>query len=204
MPTGTHVPSCPAPTGHLRSLSLPKGRRILDPPAAKNYFSVQLLRKTNFHRTGKPTRRILRQFPASVIPDLIGNLPSCPAPRFPSCPAPTGHLLPPTAAGVDTFPAPAACQDGGAAPSPLPNHRVVLTLRISGPKCVHRVPCGTHTPHFRLKVRTPSTVWYSHSAFSTQNAYTEYRRAAHPYSQRLGCARRYWAAPRVCRKEKMM
>ena len=43
---------------HIHLGKPPPGWRILHPPAAKNYFSVQLLRKTNFHRRGKPTRRI--------------------------------------------------------------------------------------------------------------------------------------------------
>ena len=67
---GSDLSVIPGLTGHLRPLrplSLSKGRRILHPPAAENYFSVQLLRKTNFHRTAKPTHRIRLQLSQCVV-----------------------------------------------------------------------------------------------------------------------------------------
>ena len=129
--------------GNLRSLSLPKGRRILYPPAAKNYFSVQLLRKTNFHRLASPRagfsgpslpRRPSRH--ARLRPGISFR----PLPQVSTL---FQHLRHARTAGRHLLPSPTIVwysRSAFQAQSAYTEYRVVLTLRISDPKCVHRVP----------------------------------------------------------------
>ena len=51
--------------------SIPPAEESSIPPAAENYFSVQLLRKTNFHRTDKPTHEDSSEDIAPAAPRIF-------------------------------------------------------------------------------------------------------------------------------------